>query len=202
MLQRGEGTSCYYRFLTKGQQWIWLQTRFYITYHQWNTKPEFVVCTHRVVSYADVMKQIRNQSGGESKFSDDGDSVSVERKFQPSSRQSLLATSPWSSKRSRTSRLAPTPAVSPAGTSSRGTSRNYSCHGPGSDSATSVSAESHASRQSMMTHRSSVSFHITECLHQIMTFFLHRNSDRDPILTTRRHHRNVAKIATLQRRTL
>ena len=25
--QTGEGTSCYYRFLTKGQQWIWLQTR-------------------------------------------------------------------------------------------------------------------------------------------------------------------------------
>lgn len=49
VMQKGEGTSCYYRFLTKGQQWIWLQTRFYITYHQWNSKPEFVVCTHRVV---------------------------------------------------------------------------------------------------------------------------------------------------------
>lgn len=59
-MQKGEGTSCYYRFLTKGQQWIWLQTRFYITYHQWNSKPEFVVCTHRVVSYADVARQYRN----------------------------------------------------------------------------------------------------------------------------------------------
>ncbi|XP_018570103.1 circadian locomoter output cycles protein kaput isoform X2 [Anoplophora glabripennis] len=59
LMQKGEGTSCYYRFLTKGQQWIWLQTRFYITYHQWNSKPEFIVCTHRVVSYADVMKQSR-----------------------------------------------------------------------------------------------------------------------------------------------
>lgn len=49
VMQKGEGTSCYYRFLTKGQQWIWLQTRFYITYHQWNSKPEFIVCTHRVV---------------------------------------------------------------------------------------------------------------------------------------------------------
>lgn len=49
LMQKGEGTSCYYRFLTKGQQWIWLQTRFYITYHQWNSKPEFIVCTHRVV---------------------------------------------------------------------------------------------------------------------------------------------------------
>uniref|UniRef100_A0A0A9W299 Circadian locomoter output cycles protein kaput n=1 Tax=Lygus hesperus TaxID=30085 RepID=A0A0A9W299_LYGHE len=56
LMQQGEGTSCYYRFLTKGQQWIWLQTRFYITYHQWNSKPEFVVCTHRVVSYVNVLK--------------------------------------------------------------------------------------------------------------------------------------------------
>ncbi|CAG7825948.1 unnamed protein product [Allacma fusca] len=61
LMQKGEGTSCYYRFLTKGQQWIWLQTRFYITYHQWNSKPEFIVCTHRVVSYADVMKELRGE---------------------------------------------------------------------------------------------------------------------------------------------
>nr|CAH7752146.1 unnamed protein product [Callosobruchus chinensis] len=65
-MQKGEGTSCYYRFLTKGQQWIWLQTRYYITYHQWNSKPEFIVCTHRVVSYSDVLKQYRDGSSGES----------------------------------------------------------------------------------------------------------------------------------------
>ncbi|CAN8006820.1 unnamed protein product, partial [Ixodes hexagonus] len=50
LMQTGEGTSCQYRFLTKGQQWIWLQTRYYITYHQWSSKPEFVVCTHTVMS--------------------------------------------------------------------------------------------------------------------------------------------------------
>lgn len=58
-MKKGEGTSCHYRFLTKGQQWIWLQTRFYITYNQWNSKPEFIVCTHHVVSYIDVVKQMR-----------------------------------------------------------------------------------------------------------------------------------------------
>ncbi|XP_044269245.1 circadian locomoter output cycles protein kaput [Tribolium madens] len=63
LMQKGEGTSCFYRFLTKGQQWIWLQTRYYITYHQWNSKPEFIVCTHRVVSYVDVMKQSRKEEG-------------------------------------------------------------------------------------------------------------------------------------------
>lgn len=61
-MQKGEGTSCYYRFLTKGQQWIWLQTRFYITYNQWNSKPEFIVCTHYVVSYIDVIKELRKES--------------------------------------------------------------------------------------------------------------------------------------------
>ncbi|XP_058041634.1 neuronal PAS domain-containing protein 2 isoform X2 [Ahaetulla prasina] len=54
LMQFGKGKSCCYRFLTKGQQWIWLQTHYYITYHQWNSKPEFIVCTHTVLSYADV----------------------------------------------------------------------------------------------------------------------------------------------------
>ncbi|XP_071544247.1 uncharacterized protein [Panulirus ornatus] len=54
LMKTGKGTSCYYRFLTKGQQWIWLQTQYYITYHQWNSKPEFIVCTNTVVSYSDV----------------------------------------------------------------------------------------------------------------------------------------------------
>ncbi|KAK8751561.1 hypothetical protein OTU49_009113 [Cherax quadricarinatus] len=49
LMKTGKGTSCYYRFLTKGQQWIWLQTHYYITYHQWNSKPEFIVCTNTVV---------------------------------------------------------------------------------------------------------------------------------------------------------
>lgn len=49
VMQFGKGKSCYYRFLTKGQQWIWLQTHYYITYHQWNSRPEFIVCTHTVV---------------------------------------------------------------------------------------------------------------------------------------------------------
>ncbi|XP_026760252.1 circadian locomoter output cycles protein kaput isoform X2 [Galleria mellonella] len=61
LMQKGELTSCYYRFLTKGQQWIWLQTRFYITYHQWNSKPEFVVCTHRVISYSDIIKNTKQE---------------------------------------------------------------------------------------------------------------------------------------------
>ncbi|GFY38591.1 circadian locomoter output cycles protein kaput [Trichonephila inaurata madagascariensis] len=59
LMNTGEGTSCFYRFLTKGQQWIWLQTRYYISYHQWNSKPEFIVCTHTVVSTEKVLKSIQ-----------------------------------------------------------------------------------------------------------------------------------------------
>ncbi|XP_056412039.1 neuronal PAS domain-containing protein 2 isoform X3 [Hyla sarda] len=61
LMQFGKGKSCCYRFLTKGQQWIWLQTHYYITYHQWNSKPEFIVCTHFVVSYADVRVERRQK---------------------------------------------------------------------------------------------------------------------------------------------
>lgn len=102
-MQKGEGTSCFYRFLTKGQQWIWLQTRFYITYHQWNSKPEFVVCTHRVVSYADVMKHMRKNDGSLIKSDDDTDSHIDERKAAVST-SNMMATSPWSSRSSRASR--------------------------------------------------------------------------------------------------
>uniref|UniRef100_A0AAY4AJH2 Neuronal PAS domain protein 2 n=1 Tax=Denticeps clupeoides TaxID=299321 RepID=A0AAY4AJH2_9TELE len=63
LMQFGKGKSCYYRFLTKGQQWIWLQTHYYITYHQWNSKPEFIVCTHTVVSYAEVRAERRRDFG-------------------------------------------------------------------------------------------------------------------------------------------
>ncbi|XP_063776984.1 circadian locomoter output cycles protein kaput isoform X2 [Pseudophryne corroboree] len=63
LMQYGKGKSCYYRFLTKGQQWIWLQTRYYITYHQWNSRPEFIVCTHTVVSYAEVGAERRRELG-------------------------------------------------------------------------------------------------------------------------------------------
>lgn len=55
-MQTGKAKSGYYRFLTKGQQWIWLQTDFYVSYNQFNAKPEYVVCTHKVVNYMDILK--------------------------------------------------------------------------------------------------------------------------------------------------
>ncbi|CAG9855665.1 unnamed protein product [Phyllotreta striolata] len=130
LMQKGEGTSCYYRFLTKGQQWIWLQTRFYITYHQWNSKPEFIVCTHRVVSYTDVTKQNRKQ--GET----------TPESFEQNEEPSPSAAISWTS----------------GGTNAEGTStpteKSIVRHGPGS-SCTLMSADSPGSRQSVNIHRSS-----------------------------------------------
>ncbi|KAJ6640882.1 Circadian locomoter output cycles protein kaput [Pseudolycoriella hygida] len=141
--QKGEGTSCYYRFLTKGQQWIWLQTRFYITYNQWNAIPEFVVCTHFVISYADVMKQIRNSESSVREDVNDSDSI---MSGQLPTTASMDANSPWSSRDSR-SRHSVT--MSPEHKFNRHRHRYHTYHGRDSDS-TSLS-DSPASRYSMTT---------------------------------------------------
>lgn len=90
-MQKGEGTSCFYRFLTKGQQWIWLQTRFYITYHQWNSKPEFVVCTHRVMGYTDVAK--RRRASHDENYKKETSSVSTPSPWSKCSRSSVKISS-------------------------------------------------------------------------------------------------------------
>ncbi|KAF7650756.1 hypothetical protein LDENG_00120990 [Lucifuga dentata] len=88
LMQYGKGKSCYYRFLTKGQQWIWLQTHYYITYHQWNSRPEFIVCAHTVVSYAEVRAEQRRELGIE----ESNPEVTVD-KSQDSGSESQLNTS-------------------------------------------------------------------------------------------------------------
>ncbi|XP_062566627.1 circadian locomoter output cycles protein kaput-like [Saccostrea cucullata] len=79
LMQTGEGSSAHYRFLTKGQQWIWIKTRYYITYHQWNSKPEFIVCTNVVVGYADVREQVLKDLGIDSKSDNLESSFQVQR---------------------------------------------------------------------------------------------------------------------------
>ncbi|XP_034255520.1 circadian locomoter output cycles protein kaput isoform X2 [Thrips palmi] len=156
LMQKGEGTSCYYRFLTKGQQWIWLQTRFYITYHQWNSKPEFIVCTHRVVNYITAMRQSRGETdpaGDHNGSQDDNENMPLDSDHKL---QTVAASSPWSSKSSvgKASRLALTNVSSPApsgsivSTGARGRGQ-MSFHGTGPDSdSNSMSTDSVTSRQS------------------------------------------------------
>ncbi|XP_056131935.1 circadian locomoter output cycles protein kaput [Lampris incognitus] len=89
LMQYGKGKSCYYRFLTKGQQWIWLQTHYYITYHQWNSRPEFIVCTHTVVSYAEVRAEQRRELGIE----ESPPEIIADKQSQDSGSESQLNTS-------------------------------------------------------------------------------------------------------------
>lgn len=135
VMQKGEGTSCFYRFLTKGQQWIWLQTRFYITYHQWNSKPEFIVCTHRVVSYVDVMKHMRKSNGLSLKDADENEEVM----------------SPWSSRSSKASKSFAITSGSPKVKAKRSQSYRQD------SDATSMSVDSPMSHHSMQTQNSSLS---------------------------------------------
>ncbi|XP_051496313.1 neuronal PAS domain-containing protein 2 isoform X3 [Apus apus] len=126
LMQFGKGKSCCYRFLTKGQQWIWLQTHYYITYHQWNSKPEFIVCTHMVVSYADVRVERRQEMGLEevssevvsSALKDSGSSLDPEQHFTALDiGASILSTSRTPSVSSRSSpKSSHTPKSDPAST--------------------------------------------------------------------------------------
>ncbi|XP_044283300.1 circadian clock protein PASD1 isoform X1 [Varanus komodoensis] len=112
LMQFGKGKSCYYRFLTKGQQWIWLQTHYYITYHQWNSKPEFIVCTHTVVSYAEVRAERRRDLGLEessielasSSFKSHGSYINIQQCVanQEASRERLSVSSHSSRRSSHT----------------------------------------------------------------------------------------------------
>ncbi|KAL7295953.1 hypothetical protein TKK_0010803 [Trichogramma kaykai] len=104
LMKKGEGTSCHYRFLTKGQQWIWLQTRFYITYNQWNSKPEFIVCTHHVVSYIDVVKQMRRGVDEFSSIREQDDSTIMTSTKRRQNSMSHVHTPPGSSKSLKTSK--------------------------------------------------------------------------------------------------
>lgn len=97
LMKKGEGTSCHYRFLTKGQQWIWLQTRFYIDYNQWNSKPEFIVCTHKVVSYTEVLKQLKKLKDGPNQETTESITAAV---ITPTATKQTRSS--WSPKSSRT----------------------------------------------------------------------------------------------------
>ncbi|XP_065200898.1 circadian locomoter output cycles protein kaput-like isoform X2 [Planococcus citri] len=65
LMVQDEGVSGFYRFLTKGHQWVWLQTSSYITRRQWNSRIEFIVCTHRVIN---PLNADRNSEDNETKM--------------------------------------------------------------------------------------------------------------------------------------
>lgn len=54
LIHLGKVTTCYFRHLTKGQSWVWLRSSCYISYNQWNSKPESISGTATVVSFEEV----------------------------------------------------------------------------------------------------------------------------------------------------
>ncbi|CAF1286675.1 unnamed protein product [Didymodactylos carnosus] len=50
-LLHGKGTLLYYRFLSKGHEWIWLKTKAFVSLNNWTSKPEYFLCNHQVCSY-------------------------------------------------------------------------------------------------------------------------------------------------------
>ena len=54
--------TCLYRFLTKGQQWLWIKTRGKITYREGTKQPQSVICHNIVVSYAEVWQYLQNKA--------------------------------------------------------------------------------------------------------------------------------------------
>ena len=57
LLLRGKITTCYYRHLTKGQSWIWLQSRYHISYSDWSSKPQAVTSLSWAVPYEEVCEK-------------------------------------------------------------------------------------------------------------------------------------------------
>lgn len=54
LLRLGKVTTCYYQHRTKGQSWVWLRSSCYVSYNQWNSKPESIDCTATVVNFDEV----------------------------------------------------------------------------------------------------------------------------------------------------
>ncbi|CAB4039015.1 Hypothetical predicted protein, partial [Paramuricea clavata] len=49
LFENGEAETGDYHILTKGCQWILINTKSYIRYNHWNYKPEYVCSTHELV---------------------------------------------------------------------------------------------------------------------------------------------------------
>jgi len=59
--QCGEIQAPMYRLMTKGRQWLWVQPRLYLQYHQWSRKAESINVTHYVVTYQDVLAHLQKE---------------------------------------------------------------------------------------------------------------------------------------------
>ena len=54
LLFTGRITTSYYRHMTKGQSWVWLRSRYHLSYSGWTSKPQAVTCLTWVVPFREV----------------------------------------------------------------------------------------------------------------------------------------------------
>lgn len=54
LLLTGRITTSYYRHMTKGQSWVWLRSRYHLSYSDWTSKPQAVTCLTWVVPFREV----------------------------------------------------------------------------------------------------------------------------------------------------
>ena len=54
LLLTGRITTSYYRHLTKGQSWVWLRSRYHLSYSNWTYKPQAVTCLTWMVPFREV----------------------------------------------------------------------------------------------------------------------------------------------------
>ena len=60
--KHGSGTTTLYRFLTKGQQWLWIKTHGTVQYIEGTKQPQSIVCHNIVVSYGEVWQYLQNKA--------------------------------------------------------------------------------------------------------------------------------------------
>ena len=72
VLEDGAGETEDYRILTKGSQWIIIKTSSYISYNQWNSKPEFICSTHQLVRSTTSLRNGQTQDAVANKANSTG----------------------------------------------------------------------------------------------------------------------------------
>ncbi|XP_031549342.1 circadian locomoter output cycles protein kaput-like [Actinia tenebrosa] len=61
LLEYGECKTEPYRMRSKGDQWLWMKSRSFISYNHWNSKPEFFCSTNVAVCNKDGMESLRER---------------------------------------------------------------------------------------------------------------------------------------------
>lgn len=91
MIHNGAIQSLSFRFRTKGQQWIWLQTNFQVVIDQFNSKPQTIVANNQLIGYNSIYSRDAHMS--EPSSSSSYASKKINTLLDESSRQNMMTKS-------------------------------------------------------------------------------------------------------------